>query len=208
MAVSLDELKKLKYCQKLAFGDEVYLASIVESLIEERDKRIAELENTVKDDRQKAAELIGHWISVALKKRDEIKKLNKSVQDLDVAKRSAEVVFQSLLDAGLIKEWYFNGQFQALLKSDDPHVELAHLKDEIKKKDEEIVALKKVIEMADAEYFKLKHWRDVREGQFEKQLGLAALDTLVEMSKPKDFKIKDSNDKESIENQKMLRGIK
>lgn len=174
MAVSLDELKKLKYCQKLSFGDEVYLASIVEDVVEERDKRIAELENTVKDDRQKAAELIGHWMSLALKRSDEIKKLNKSVQDLDLAKRSAEVVFQSLLDAGVIKEWFFNGKFQAMLKSDDPHVEIANLKDEIKKKDEEISALKKVIEMADAQYFKMKA----------------------------------SYDKESIENQKMLRGIK
>lgn len=164
MSISLDELKKLKYCQKLSFGDEVYLATIVESLIEDRDKRIAELENTVKDDRQKAAELIGHWISEALNKRDEIKKLKDSI----------EVVLKSLMDAGLIQSWYFNGGYYAFLKADSPFVEIAHLKDEIKKKDEEIASLKKVIEMADAQYFKMRN----------------------------------SYEKEVLENQKCLRGIK
>lgn len=96
---------------------------------------------------------------------DEIRKLKNSI----------EVVLKSLMDAGLIHSWYFNGDgYHALLKADSPYAEIAELKDEIAKKDEEIVVLKKVIEMADAQYFKLKA----------------------------------SYDKESLENQKMLRGIK
>lgn len=51
---------------------------------------------------------------------------------------------------------------------------LEALKDTIKKKDEEIMVLKKVIEMADAQYFKMKA----------------------------------SYEKEALENQKCLRGIK
>lgn len=36
----LDKLKKLKYNQTLAFGDEVYLASEVEALVEKMEERI------------------------------------------------------------------------------------------------------------------------------------------------------------------------
>lgn len=95
---------------------------------------------------------------------DEVRKLKNSI----------EVVLKSLMDAGLIQSWYFNGGYHALLKANSPYVEIANLKDEIAKKDEEISALKKVIEMADAQYFKLKA----------------------------------SYEKEALENQKMLRGIK
>ena len=96
---------------------------------------------------------------------DEVRKLKNSI----------EVVLKSLMDAGIIQSWYFNGEgYHALLKANSPYVEIANLKDQIAKKDEEISALKKVIEMADAQYFKMKA----------------------------------SYDKESLENQKMLRGIK
>lgn len=96
---------------------------------------------------------------------DEVRKLKNSI----------EVVLKSLMDAGLIHSWYFNGDgYHALLKAGSPFVEIAHLKDEINKKDEEISVLKKVIEMADAQYFKLKA----------------------------------SYEKEALENQKCLRGIK
>lgn len=96
---------------------------------------------------------------------DEVRKLKNNI----------ELVLKSLMDAGLIQSWYFNGEgYHALLKAGSPFVEIANLKDEIKKKDEEIMALKKVIEMADAQYFKMRR----------------------------------SYEKESLENQKMLRGIK
>lgn len=96
---------------------------------------------------------------------DEVRKLKNSI----------EVVLKSLMDAGLIQSWYFNGEgYHALLKANSPYVEIADLNDQIKKKDEEIMALKKVIEMADAQYFKMRH----------------------------------SYEKEALENQKCLRGIK
>ena len=81
-----EELKKQKYCQKLAFGDEVYLAKIV-------DPAIAEL-----------------------------KEENTRI------KLSSEQILRDLLDCGLIKEWYFNGKFNAVLKADDPHLQIAELK--------------------------------------------------------------------------------
>ena len=43
-------------------------------------------------------------------------------------KLSAEKVLRDLLDCGLIKEWYFNGKFNAVLKADDPHLQIAELK--------------------------------------------------------------------------------
>ena len=43
-------------------------------------------------------------------------------------KLSAEKVLRDLLDCGLIKEWYFNGKFNAVLKADDPHLQIADLK--------------------------------------------------------------------------------
>lgn len=96
---------------------------------------------------------------------DEVRKLKSSI----------DLILEVLMDAGLIQSWYFNGDgYHALLKADSPFVEIAHLKDQIAKKDEEIMALKKVIEMADTQYFKLKA----------------------------------SYEKESLENQKCLRGIK
>lgn len=46
-------------------------------------------------------------------------------------KLSAEKVLRDLLDCGLIKEWYFNGIFNAVLKADDPHLQIAELKKEV-----------------------------------------------------------------------------
>ena len=45
-------------------------------------------------------------------------------------KLSAEKVLRDLLDCGMIQEWFFNGEFHAVLKSDDPHLQIAELKAE------------------------------------------------------------------------------
>jgi hypothetical protein len=37
-------------------------------------------------------------------------------------------MLQNLLDCGLIKEWYFNGKFNVVLKADDPHLQIKELK--------------------------------------------------------------------------------
>lgn len=57
-----------------------------------------------------------------------IAELKQTIDELVSAKKSAEQILQNLLDCGLIKEWYFNGKFNAVLKADDPHLQIAELK--------------------------------------------------------------------------------
>lgn len=57
-----------------------------------------------------------------------IAELKQTIDELVVVKKSAEKILQNLLDCGLIKEWYFNGKFNAILKADDPHLQIAELK--------------------------------------------------------------------------------
>ena len=78
----------------------------------------------------------------------------------------------------------------------------------IAEKDEEIAALKHAINMADAEYSKLQRCRDEFERHFDRQLETSALQQMINMADTQYFKMKASYDKESLENQKMLRGIK
>lgn len=56
---------------------------------------------------------------------------DKEIEKLVGAKKSAEQILQNLLDCGLIKEWYFNGKFNAVLKADDPHLQIAELKQKL-----------------------------------------------------------------------------
>lgn len=60
--------------------------------------------------------------------RDALVESNDTIEKLVGAKKSAEQILQNLLDCGLIKEWYFNGKFNAVLKNDDPHLQIAELK--------------------------------------------------------------------------------
>lgn len=55
----LDKLKKLKYNQTLAFGDEVYLASEVEALVEKMEERIEYLAKAACHYARKEAEELG-----------------------------------------------------------------------------------------------------------------------------------------------------
>ena len=60
-----------------------------------------------------------------------IAELKHTIDELVVVKKSAELILQNLLDCGLIKEWYFNGKFNAVLKADDPHLKIAELKQKL-----------------------------------------------------------------------------
>ena len=56
---------------------------------------------------------------------------NDTIEKLVGAKKSAEQILRNLLDCGLIKEWYFNGKFNAVLKAGDPHLQIAELKQKL-----------------------------------------------------------------------------
>ena len=60
--------------------------------------------------------------------RDALIESNETIGKLVGAKKSAEQILQNLLYCGLIKEWYFNGKFNVVLKADDPHLQIAELK--------------------------------------------------------------------------------
>lgn len=53
-----------------------------------------------------------------------ITELKATLDKYVVAKLSAQQLLQNLFDCGLIKEWYFNGKFNAVLKADDPHLKI------------------------------------------------------------------------------------
>lgn len=46
-------------------------------------------------------------------------------------KLSVEQILSNLSGCGLIKEWFFNGAFRAVLKADDPHLQIAELKQKL-----------------------------------------------------------------------------
>lgn len=58
---------------------------------------------------------------------DALVESNVTIDKLAEAKKSAEQILKNLLDCGLIKEWYFNGKFNAVLKADDPHLQIKEL---------------------------------------------------------------------------------
>lgn len=64
-------------------------------------------------------------------KDKEIAELKSALERDFVAKKSAEKVLRDLLDCGLIKEWFYNGTFHAVLKADDPHLQIAELKQKL-----------------------------------------------------------------------------
>lgn len=88
---------------------------------------IADADVYLKD---KADEAIATLRGANDEKSERIVELQKQVDELDGAKKSAELILMSLLDCGLIKEWYFNGKFNAVLKADDPHLQIKELKAE------------------------------------------------------------------------------
>lgn len=64
-------------------------------------------------------------------KAERIVELQKQVDELVIVKKSAELIFMNLLDCGLIKEWYFNGKFNAVLKDDTPLLKIEALKQKL-----------------------------------------------------------------------------
>lgn len=83
-------------------------------------------------------------------KDKEIVELQKQVDELDGVKKSAELILMKLLDCGLIKEWYFNGKFNAVLKADDPHLKIAELKQKLENVNELIKTARQMLEDAKA----------------------------------------------------------
>lgn len=83
-------------------------------------------------------------------KTERIVELQKLVDKLDGVKKSAELILMNLLDCGLIKEWYFNGKFNAVLNADDPHLKIAELKQKLEDVNELIKTARKMLEDAKA----------------------------------------------------------
>ena len=77
--------------------------------------------------------------------KDELESRRQAAIDI---KLSAEKVLRDLLDCGLIKEWYFNGKFNAVLKADDPHLEIAELKAKLDDVNELIKTARQMLEEA------------------------------------------------------------
>ena len=96
---------------------DVYLKKDVDAAIAEL-KEFAEDACIERDDNQTAIDEL----------QAENAELKQTIDELVSAKKSAEQILQNLLDCGLIKEWYFNGKLNAVLKADDPHLQIAELK--------------------------------------------------------------------------------
>lgn len=47
-----------------------------------------------------------------------ISELNSTIEELIKAKKSAEEILKKLIDYGIIKEWYFNGEFNITIKEE------------------------------------------------------------------------------------------
>ena len=68
----------------------------------------------------------------------EIIKLKAEIENYIVVKNNAEQVLRDLLSCGLIKEWFYNGTYHAVLEADDPHLQIAELNAKLDEKDKEI----------------------------------------------------------------------
>ena len=60
-----------------------------------------------------------------------IAELKAKLDEYVLVKLSTQKMLQNLLDCGLIKAWYFNGKFNVVLKTDDPHLQIAELKQKL-----------------------------------------------------------------------------
>lgn len=77
---------------------------------------------------------------VAYNKQDvdeAIAELKAKLDEYVLVKFSTQQMLQNLLDCGLIKEWYFNGKFNFVLKADDPHLQIKELNAKLKESEEE-----------------------------------------------------------------------
>ena len=70
---------------------------------------------------------------VIAEKDKEIEKLEKSLEQKNIAEGSVRRILWNLVDSGIIKEWYFNGEYNVLLSADDPHIQIAELRTKIDK---------------------------------------------------------------------------
>lgn len=103
---------------------EYYEREQVDALLSEKDREIALLKERIcNGDVSRLT-----WIDDCIAKDKEIAELKAALERDFVAKKSAEKVLRDLLDCGLIKEWFYNGTFHAVLKADDPHLQIAELK--------------------------------------------------------------------------------
>lgn len=68
---------------------------------------------------------------VIAEKDTEIVELKKSLEQKNIAEGSVRRILWELMDGGIIKEWYFNGEYNVLLSADDPHIQIAELKTKI-----------------------------------------------------------------------------
>ena len=106
---------------------EYYEREQVDTLLAEKDREIALLKERIcNGDVSRVT-----WIDACLDKDKEIAELKQTIDKLVGVKKSAEQILKNLLDCGLIKEWYFNGKFNAVLSADDPHLKIAELKDRL-----------------------------------------------------------------------------
>lgn len=78
------------------------------------------------------------WEEVYLKDEVDaaIAELKQKLDEYVLVKLSTQQMLQNLLDCGLIKEWYFNGKFNFVLKADDPHLQIKELNAKLKESEE------------------------------------------------------------------------
>ena len=109
--------------------------------------------------------------------KDELESRRQAAIDI---KLSAEKVLRDLLDCGLIKEWYFNGKFNAVLKADDPHLEIAELKAKLDDVNELIKTARKMLEDAKATHYAEMVDAGMRERRLKRALWLARANRALE----------------------------
>ena len=107
---------------------EYYEREQVDTLLAEKDREIAELYKKLMPCINGDCILTCEVVEKYGKENAELKaKLDEYV----LVKLSIQQMLQNLIDCGLIKEWYFNGKFNIVLTADDPHLQIAQLKQKL-----------------------------------------------------------------------------
>jgi len=100
---------------------DVYLKDKVDAILDKKNKALEYArELTIKD------------IKIIDEQKAEIAELKAKLDEYVLVKLSTQQILQNLVDCGLLKEWYFNGKFNIVLKADDPHLQIKELNAKLK----------------------------------------------------------------------------
>lgn len=98
---------------------------------------LKQVENPIKwglyYDKAEVDEAIAELKAELAEKDKDIAELKKSLEQKKIAEGSVCRILWNLVDSGIIKEWYFNGEYNVLLNADDPHIQISELKTKIDK---------------------------------------------------------------------------